>query len=147
MGRRTRARQATKEINATVAELFVKTEHPGFHLPVVNTVGEYSRAHKKLYKLVGADNLQEVGLKKLLLAKGSAEQEFVHDGDRPKGKWALFKLFGGRTGLDRVAFDVVAENRIADSHRMESTSAAGEYYPVRFRNDLKAPIAELRKLL
>ena len=136
-----------KEINARVAELFVKTEHPGFHMPVVNTVGEYTRAHKELYKLVGADNLQEVGLKRVLLAKGSAEEEFVHDGGRPKGKWALFKLLAGRAGLDWVAFDVVAENRIADSHKMESTSAAGEYYPARFRNDLKALIAELRKLL
>lgn len=125
----------------------MKTEHPGLHLPVVNTVGEYTRAHKELYKLVGADNLQEADLKKLLLAKGCAEQEFVNDGGRPKGKWALFKLLASRTGLDWVAFDVVAENRIADSHKMESTSAAGEYYPARFREDLKKLIIELRKLL
>lgn len=136
-----------KAINAKIAELFIKTGHPGLHLPVVNTVEEYSRAHKELYKLVGADNLQEAGLKKLLLAKGCAEQEFVNDGGRPKGKWALFKLLAGRTGLDWVAFDVVAENRIADSHKMESTSAAGEYYPARFREDLKKLIGELRKLL
>ena len=45
--------------SARVAELFVKTEHPGFHVPVVNTVGEYTRAHKELYKLVGADNLRK----------------------------------------------------------------------------------------
>jgi hypothetical protein len=138
---------ALKEINAKVGELFVKTEHPGLHLPVVNTVGEYTRAHKELYKLVGADNLQEDGLKKLLLAKGCAEQEFLNDGGRPKGKWALFKLLAGRTGLDWVAFDVVAENRIVDSHKMESTSAAGEYYPARFREDLNNLIGELRKLL
>lgn len=138
---------ALKEINAKVAELFVKTEHPGLHLPVVNTVGEYTRAHKELYKLVGADNLQEDGLKKLLLAKGCAEQEFVNDGGRAKGKWALFKLLAGRTGLDWVTFDVVAENRIADSHKMESTSAAGEYYPARFRDDPRKLIGELRKLL
>lgn len=136
-----------KEINAKVAELFVKTEHPGFHLPVVNTVSEYTRAHKELYKLVGADNLQEEGLKKLLLAKGCASQEFMNDGGRPKGKWALLKLLAGRTGLDWIAFADVADNRIADSHKMESTSAAGEYYPARFREDLKKVIGELRKLL
>jgi hypothetical protein len=136
-----------KEINARVAELFVKTEHPGFHLPVVNTAGEYFRAHKELYKLVGADNLREDGLKKLLRAKGCAEQEFVNAGGRTKGKWALFKLLAGRTGLDWAAFDVVAENRIVDSHKMESTSAAGEYYPARFREDLQKLIGELHKLL
>lgn len=52
-----------QEINAKVAGLFVKTEHPRLYLPVVNTVGEYTRAHKELYKLVGADNLQERELK------------------------------------------------------------------------------------
>ncbi len=138
---------ALEEINAKIAELFVKTKHPGLHLPVVNTVGEYARAHKELYKLVGADNLREDGLKELLLAHGCTEQEFVNDGGRHKGKWALFKLLASRTGLDWVAFDVVAENRIADSHKMESTSAAGEYYPARFREDLKKLIGELRKLL
>jgi hypothetical protein len=114
----------------------VKTKHPGLHLPVVNTVGEYTRA-QELYKLVGADNLREDGLKELLLANVCAEQEFVNDGGRLKGKWALFKLLVSRTGLDWVAFDVVAENRIADSHKMESTSAAGEYYPARFREDFR----------
>jgi hypothetical protein len=136
-----------EEINAKVAELFVKTKHPGLHLPVVNTVGEYGRAHKELYKLVGADNLREEGLKELLLANGCTQQEFVNDGGRPKGKWALFKLVASRTGLDWVAFDVVAENRIADSHKTESTSVAGEYYPARFREDLRKLIGELRKLL
>ncbi len=138
---------ALKEINEKVGALFAKTEHPGLHLPVVNSVGEYARAHKELYKLVGADNLQEDGLKKLLLVNGCAEEEFVNEGGRPKGKWALFKLLTGRTGLEWSAFDVVAENRITDSHKMESASAAGEYYPARFRADLKKLIHELRKLL
>jgi hypothetical protein len=138
---------ALQEINVKVAELFAKTEHPRLHLPVVNTVDEYARAHKELYKLVGADNLQEGGLKKVLLVKGCPEREFVNDGGRPKGKWALFKLLASRTGLDWAVFEVVAENRIADSHKMESTSAAGEYYPARFREDLKRLIGELRKLL
>jgi hypothetical protein len=138
---------ALEEINTKVAELFVKTKHPRLHLPVLNSVGEYTRAHKELYKLVGADNLQEDGLKKLLLARGCTEQEFVSDSGRPKGKWALLKLLAGRTGLDWLAFDVVAEHRIADSHKMESTSAAGEYYPARFREDLTKLIGELRKLL
>lgn len=136
-----------QEINAKVAGLFVKTEHPRLYLPVVNTVGEYTRAHKELYKLVGADNLQERELKKLLLARGCAEQEFINEGGRPKGKWALLKLLADRAGLDWLAFDVVAENRIADAHKMESASATPEYYPGRFREDLRKLAGELRKLL
>jgi len=58
-------------VDLRVAELFVRTEHPGLHLPVVNTGGEYTRANKELYKLVGAENLQEDGLKKLLLARAA----------------------------------------------------------------------------
>ena len=135
------------EVNDKVGELFRKTTHPGLHLPVLNTFGEYVHAHKELYKLVGADNLRQDGLKALLVAKGCGERDFVNDGGRPKGTWALLKLLSERLGLDWAAFDAVAENRHADSHKMESTSAGDEYYPARFREDVKKLIDELRKLL
>ena len=136
-----------KEINATAGELFRKTEHPGLHLPVVNSAAEYARAHKELYKLVGADNLRQDTLKTVLLAKGCAEQDFMNDGGRAKGTWALLKLLAGRVGLEWAAFDVVAENRQADSHRMEAGPSGADYDPARFREDLKRLTAELRKLL
>lgn len=133
-------------INEGAGPLFSKTEHPGLHVPVLNTVVEYASAHKELYKLVGADNLIQDTLRELLLANGCREDEFVNDGGRPKGKWALLKMLAERKGLDWSVLDVVATNRQQDSHRIQAPPAGDDYYPRRFREDLKKLVVELQKL-
>jgi hypothetical protein len=138
---------ALNEINGKVGPLFRKTKHPGLHVPVLNTVGEYATAHKELYKLVGADNLTQDTLKTVLLASGSREDEFLNDGGRAKGSWALLKMLAERKGLDWSVFEVVATNRQQDSHRIQPAPMSGDYYPARFRGDLKKLIVELQKLV
>ena len=106
-----------KEINARAAELFVKTEHPGFHMPVVNTVGEYTRAHKELYKLVGADNLQEVGLKKPLWRRA------------PRSR-SLYTMAAGRRASGRFSS---CSRAGPDSTGLRSTSWPRTALPIRTR--------------
>ena len=135
------------ELNKRHGQIFSKTSHPGLHVPVLNTHGEYIAAHKELYKLVGADNLVDEILKTLLRSAGCQEKDFEHDSGRPKGKWALMKLLADRRGLDWAPFEAVATNRQDDSHGIRERAPSGDYYPVRFREDLKKLIVELQKLL
>jgi hypothetical protein len=136
--------EVLNDINTKHGPLFRQTVHPGFHIPVLNAVGEYTNAHKELYKLVGADNLTLETLKALLLAIGCQDGDFLNDGGRPKGTWALFKMLAQRNGADWSAFEVVATNRQQDSHRIQTTAArSGEYYPSVFREELKKLIGEL----
>lgn len=135
------------DINGRVGPLFRKTEHPGLHVPAVNTVGEYTAAHKELYKLVGSYNLTLETLKALLVASGCRKDEFSNDGGRAKGTWALLKMLAERGGLDWSAFEVVAVNRHQDSHRIPDAGVRStDYYPRRFREDLRKLIVEVQKL-
>jgi len=140
-------RDTLDEINETYGPLFRRTSHPGLHVPGLNTYGEYIAAHKELYKLVGADNLDEDVLKVQLHAHGADEKDFVHESGRPQGKWALLKVLARRRGLDWAPFETVATNRQDDSHRIRERTPRGEYYPARFRDDVANLVRELRKLL
>ena len=53
------------------------------------------------------------------------------------------RIVKGATGQP---FETVAENRRQDSHRIQVGPTTGEYYPTRFREDLKNLIVELQKL-
>lgn len=135
-----------RSLNEVHGRLFRKTDNPGLHVPVLNTMGEYVAAHKELYKLIGADNLVQDTLRTVLGNAGCTDADFLNDGGRPKGAWALLKMLAERKGCDWRFFQIVAENRQVDSHRIQENVASEEYYPTRFRDDLKALILELQKL-
>jgi len=128
-------------------QMFRRTAHPGLHVPVLNTFGEYIAAHKELYKLIGVDNLVQDTLKAALRTCGSEDKDFRHDGGRPKGAWALMKMLAGRKGLDWTPFEVVDDHRQEDAHRIQEKAPRGEYYPSKFQDDLSKLVPELRKLV
>lgn len=140
--------ETLKETNRNKGTLFRTTIHPGLHVPALNTYGEHIAAHKELYKLLGADKLDEVTLKALLRAEGCGDGDFVHkESGRAKGKWALFKMLADRRGLDWTPFKNMADSRVDDSHKIREKTPRGEYYPARFREDAAKLALELRKLL
>ena len=64
----------------------------------------------------------------------------------PKGSWALLRMLAENKGCDWSPFATVADNRQKDSHRIQDDAGTGEYYPSRFREDLKKLILELQRL-
>ena len=134
------------DLNKTHGPLFRKISHPGLHVPVLNSPGKYIAAHKELYKLVGADNVVLNTVKDVLRAVGFADGDFMNDGGPPKGSWALLRMLAENKGCDWSPFATVADNRHKDSHRIQDDAGTGEYYPSRFREDLKKLILELQRL-
>jgi len=133
-------------VNKVVGPLFRKTNHPGLHVPGLNTYGEYIAAHKELHKLIGPDNLSEEVLKTALRATGCQDADFVHESGRPKGKWDLLGMLADRRGLDWNPFKTVAAHRQDDGHRIREKTPSGEYYPAKFREDVATLVVELDKL-
>lgn len=140
--------ETLEQINAHLNEsLFIQTSNPHLHIPVLNTERDYIETHKELFKLLSADNLNGDLLKKLLLSLGSSESDFLNGGGREKGKWALFKMLCKKFNVDVSKLELVNTNRQISSHKIAPNfSTPAEYYPEKFKNELRELILELDKL-
>lgn len=140
--------EVLEQINSgLISPLFTKTTNPYIHIPMLNTERDYMEAHKELFKLISADNLDGNVLKRLMLSKGFKEENFIHDSGREKGKWALLKMLCKMLGVDFSKFETINSNRQISSHKIATDFATPiAYNPEKFKVELRELIRELTKM-
>jgi hypothetical protein len=122
-------------------------ENPNFAVIVANTKNSYIAGHKELYKIIGADNLNGIALRNVLLLAGFKDTDFIHkESGRPRGKWDLFRNLFVLLNMDFEPFEHVAKMRQEDSHKIGKLQIPESYYPDMFKNDIQTVASALKQL-
>ena len=120
--------------------MFGITSNPYLSYPVISTYKSFCDSCSELYKLIGADSINEKSVKSLLMNNfGFSQQDFIHqESKRPIGKLDLFKRLCSKTNCEHL-FETIEEiksHRISADHKVVSPKITEQNFIAEYRQIL-----------